>query len=55
MPTDPALCHPPGRPEAVTIAGRVHGLLEHAAVLVGFAWIIAAGLRLRSPDTVGQA
>ncbi|WP_329084040.1 MULTISPECIES: DUF998 domain-containing protein [unclassified Streptosporangium] len=30
------------------------GLLEHAALLVGFAWIIAAGLRLRSPNTVVQ-
>ncbi|MFI6800280.1 DUF998 domain-containing protein [Streptosporangium canum] len=118
VPTDPALGYPPGRPEVITAAGRVHGLaglalfaalaaapftlarplrgssrgwmaysrwsgalviafalaagiafrldeqgvlrpapaglLEHAALLVGFAWIIAVGLRLRSPNTVGE-
>ncbi|GAA4039351.1 DUF998 domain-containing protein [Nonomuraea soli] len=111
VPTDPALGYPPGLPEVVTTAGRVHGLaglvlfaalaavpfvlarspgvgsrgwarysrwsgalviafaiaaglafrldvqgvvrpapaglLEHAALLVGFAWIIAAAARLR--------
>jgi hypothetical protein len=116
VPTDPALGYPPGQPEVVTTAGRVHGLaglllfaalvaapfmlarplrggnpkwvayscwsgalvialalaaglafrrdvqgvlrpapaglLEHAALLVGFAWIIAASIRLRSPNTV---
>ncbi|WP_424532601.1 DUF998 domain-containing protein [Sphaerisporangium viridialbum] len=118
VPTDPALGYPPGQPEVITAAGRVHGLaglvlfatlaatpfvlarplrgsnqgwvaysrwsgalviafaiaagvafrldvqgvlrpapaglLEHAALLVGFAWIIAAGLCLRSPNTVVQ-
>ncbi|MEU4332566.1 DUF998 domain-containing protein [Nonomuraea dietziae] len=118
VPTDPALGYPPGKPEVITAAGRVHGLaglvlfaalaatpfvlarslrggsrrwvtysrwsgalviafaiaagiafrldvqgvlrpapaglLEHAALLVGFAWIIAAGLRLRSLNTVVQ-
>jgi len=31
------------------------GLLEHAALLVGFAWIIAAGTRLRGPNAVAEA
>ncbi|MFD9947438.1 hypothetical protein ACFWYW_38620 [Nonomuraea sp. NPDC059023] len=28
------------------------GLLEHAALPAGFAWIIVVGLRLRNPSTV---
>ncbi|MFI6387099.1 DUF998 domain-containing protein [Nonomuraea sp. NPDC050547] len=119
VPTDPALGYPPGQPEAVTAAGRAHGLaglvlfaglaaapfvlarrlrggsrgwaaysrctgalviafaiaagiafrldasgvlrpapaglLEHAALLVGFAWIIAVGLRLRRANTTTEA
>lgn len=119
VPTDPALGYPPGQPEAVTTAGRVHGLaglmlfiglaaapfvlarslrdgsrwwevysrwsgalvivfaitaglafrldvqgvlrpapaglLEHAALLVGFAWVIAFGARLRHTNTATEA
>lgn len=38
VPTDPALGYPPGRPDAVTVAGRVHGL----AGLALFATLAAA-------------
>ncbi|MEU4539857.1 DUF998 domain-containing protein [Streptosporangium sp. NPDC023825] len=38
-----------------TVTFVIGGLLEHAALLVGFAWIIAAGARLRSPNTVVEA
>ncbi|MFE0147872.1 DUF998 domain-containing protein [Nonomuraea sp. NPDC059007] len=31
------------------------GLLEHAALLVGFAWIIAVGVRLRRANTATEA
>ncbi|MFI7636144.1 DUF998 domain-containing protein [Nonomuraea sp. NPDC049400] len=119
VPTDPALGYPPGQPEVVTTAGRIHGLtglmlfaalaatpftlarrlgtgsrgwalysrwsgalvialaiaagvafrldvqgvlqpapaglLEHAALLVGFAWIIAAAGRLRYANTATEA
>ncbi|WP_336215941.1 DUF998 domain-containing protein [Nonomuraea sp. LPB2021202275-12-8] len=115
VPTDPALGYPPGQPEVVTTAGRLHGLaglvlfaglaaaplvlarglrggsrgwaaysrwsgaliiafaiaagvafrldgqdvlrpapaglLEHAALLIGFAWIVAFGARLRRANT----
>ncbi|MFI7108066.1 DUF998 domain-containing protein [Nonomuraea sp. NPDC050227] len=118
VPTDPALGYPPGRPEVVTTAGRVHGLaglvlfaalaamplvlargphagsrrwtiysrwsgalvitfaiaagvafrldaqsvvrpapaglLEHAALLVGFAWITVAAARLRRRNVVTE-
>lgn len=42
VPTDPALGYPPGEPEVVTVAGRVHGLIG----LVLFVVLSAAGFVL---------
>jgi Protein of unknown function (DUF998) len=42
IPTDPALGYPPGEPEVVTVAGRVHGLIG----LILFVALSAAGFVL---------